>query len=142
MNILADALSRRPDFEERHLEDVSLAKARIESSTLAALRVDHLQNTLASDIQESYTLDKHCRLIVDHFGGPKVNLPSHLKAKLNRFSYRDGLLWHQLSPCDPLRLYVPHDTDHKQKILYGLHDAPSSGHLGCEKTFLRVSDEF
>ena len=38
-------------------------------------------------------------------------------------------------------IYVPHDTNPKQKIFYELHDAPSSGHLGREKTFLRVSDE-
>ena len=61
---------------------------------------------------------------------------------INRFSYSDGLLWHQLSPCDPLRIYVPHDTDLKQKILYDFHDALSSGHLGREKTFLLLSDEF
>ena len=40
--------------------------------------------------------DEHCRLLIDHFGGRKVNLPSHLKAKLNRFSYSDALLWHQI----------------------------------------------
>ena len=85
---------------------------------MAALRVDHVQNTLASDIKESYMQDEHCRLLIDHFGGQKVNFYFHLKAKLNRFSYSDGLLWHQLSPCDPLRIYVPHDTDFKQKILY------------------------
>ena len=42
-NILADALSCRPDWEEQHLEDVSRAKTRIESSTLAALRIDYVQ---------------------------------------------------------------------------------------------------
>ena len=37
---------------------------------------------------------------------------------------------HQLLPCDPLKIYVSHDTDLSQNILYGFHDAPSSGHLG------------
>ena len=86
--------------------------------------------------------DERCRLLIDHFGERKVNLSSHLWAKLNRFSYSDVLLWHQLSPCDPLRTCAPRDTDLKQKILYDLHDAPSSGHLDREKTFLQVSDEF
>ena len=40
---------------------------------------------------------------------------------------------HQLSPCDPLRIYVPHDTDLKQKIIYKLHDALSSSHLNFDK---------
>ena len=86
--------------------------------------------------------DEHCRLLIDHFGGRKVTILSHLKAKLNLFSYSDGLLWYQLSPCDPLRIYVSHDTYLKQKILYELHDAPLSGHLGREKALLRVPDEF
>ena len=86
--------------------------------------------------------DKHYRLLIDYFGGQKVNLPSHPKANLKRFSYSNGLLWHQLSPCDPLGIYFPYDTDIKQTILYELHDAPSNGHLGREKTSLRVSDGF
>ena len=121
---------------------MSRDKSRIESSTLAALWVDHVTNILASDIKESYIQYGHCRLFLDHFGGREVTLPSHLKAKFNRFSYSDVLLWHQLSPCDPLRTCAPRDTDLKQKILYVLHDAPSSGHLDREKTFLQVSDEF
>ena len=141
-NVLADALSRRPDFEARHQDSVSRAKAQVESSTLAAMKAYHVTSSMASDIKECYSQDEHCRLLLDHFGGRKVTLPSHLKAKLNRFSYSDGLLWHQLSPCDPLRIYVPHDTDLKLMILHECHDAPSSGHLGREKTFLRVSEEF
>ena len=57
--------------------------------------------------------DEQCRLLTDHFGERKVNLPSHLKAKLNYFSYSDGLLWHELSACDPSRIYVLYDTDLK-----------------------------
>ena len=60
--------------------------------------------------------DEHCCLLIVHFGGRKVNLWSQLKAKLNRFSYSAGLLWHQLSPCDPLRIYVPHDTDSNRRF--------------------------
>ena len=86
--------------------------------------------------------DEHFRLLIDHFGGRKITLPSHLKAKLNHFSYSNGILWHQLSHCDPLRIYVSHDTDLEQKILYNIHDAPLSGHLIREKTFLQVSDKF
>ena len=124
-NVLADALSRRPDFEQRHQESVSRAKARVESSTLETIRVDHVTSSLASEIKESYQQDEHCRMLLGYFGGRKVTLPSHLKAKSSRFSFSDGLLWHQLSPCDPLRIYIPHDIDLKLKILYEHHDAPS-----------------
>ena len=141
-NVLADALSRRPDFEERHQENVSSAKAQYQPSTLAAMKAYHVTSSIASDIKECYSQDEHCRLLLDHFSERKENLPSQLKAKLNRFSYSDDLLWHQLSPCDPLRIYVPHDTDLKLMILHEHHDVPSSGHLGREKTFLKVSEIF
>ena len=139
---MADALSRRLDFEARHQERMSRAKGQVESSTLAAMKVYHVTSSMASDIKECYSQDEHCRLLLDHFGGRKVTLPSHLKAKLNSFTYSDGLLWNQLSPCDPSRIYVPHHTDLKLMILHECHDAPSSGHLGRDKTFLRVSEEF
>ena len=106
---MADALSGRPDFKKRHVEDVSRAKARIESSTLAALRVDHVTNNLASDIKKSYKQDEHCRLHIDHFGGRKVTLLSHLKVKLNRFSIlivRDGINRHlviQFESISPMK---------------------------------------
>ena len=143
-DVLADAVSRRPDFETRHQESVSHAKEQVESSTLEAMKAYHVTSSMASDMEECYSQDKHCRLLLDHFGGRKVTLPSHLKAKLNRFSYSDGLLWHQLSPCDPLRIYphVPHDTDLKLMILYECHVPPSSGHLGRENTLLKVSESF
>ena len=91
-NVFIEALSRRPDFEERHLEDISPAEARIGSSTLAFLRSDHVKSTLDSDLKEIYMQNEHCRLLIDHFGGRRVTLPSQLKAKLKRFSYSDGLL--------------------------------------------------
>ena len=81
-NVLADALSRRPDFEARHQESVSRAKAQGESSILAAMKAYHVTSSMASDIKECYSQDEHCRLLLDHFGGRQVTLPSHLKREL------------------------------------------------------------
>ena len=100
-NVLADALSRRPDFEARHQDSVSRAKAQGESSTLASMKAYHVTSSMASDIKECYSQDEHCLLLLDHIGGRKVTLPSHLKAKLNRFSYSDGLLWLNCHPLIP-----------------------------------------
>ena len=129
-NVLADSLLRcRADQTSRldTRKSVSLAKAQAKSSTLVDMKVYYVTSSMASDIRECYGQGDHCRPLLDHFGGRKVTLPSHLKAKLSRFSYSDGMLWHQLSPCDPLRIYVSHDTDLKLMILHELHDAPSSG---------------
>ena len=102
---------------------------------MAAMKAYHVASSFASDIKECYKQDDHCRLLLDHFGGRKVTLPSYMKAKLSRFSYSDGLLWHQLSLCAPLNIYFPHDTNLKMMNIHELHDAPSSGHLGRKKTF-------
>ena len=81
-NVLADALSRRPDFEVKHQESVSSAKAQIQPSTLAAMKAYQVTSSLASDIKESYSQDEHCHLLLDHFGGRKVYLPPHLHTLL------------------------------------------------------------
>ncbi|CAH0486216.1 unnamed protein product [Peronospora farinosa] len=44
-NVLADALSRRPDFEARHQESVSRAKPQAESSTLASMKANHVTSS-------------------------------------------------------------------------------------------------
>ncbi|KAE8879204.1 hypothetical protein PF001_g23147 [Phytophthora fragariae] len=45
-------------------------------------------------------------------------------------------------PEDPPRIFVPNDEDLKYDILMEAHDAPSSGHLGREKTYASVSQTF
>ena len=50
-NVLADALSRRPDFGVRHQESVSSAKAQFQRSTLAAMKAYHVTSSLASEIK-------------------------------------------------------------------------------------------
>ncbi|KAF1332441.1 Pol protein, partial [Globisporangium splendens] len=126
-NVLADALSRRPDYE-----------SSVDNSADALL-----QTKLKDNIQSLYPKDDECRLLIAHFdGSSKESLPAKLESKLARFSYHDGLLWHQLSNFDYPRVYVPHDQDLKLSILHEFHDAPASGHLGREKTFLQVSNVF
>ena len=106
MNVLADALSRRPDFEDEHARQ---AQVPIETATLMHARICQLQNNVADAIKELYSQDEQCRLLIAHFQEQKPKIPGSLQAKLNRFSYNDGLLWHQLSDCDYPRVYVPHD---------------------------------
>ena len=142
MNVLADALSRRPDFEETHARNAVVSPDAVESHALNAMRISRLESSLADDIKERYSQDEQCRLLISYLDKGEDKLTPQLRAKLSRFSYSDGLLWHQLSPCDELRIYVPHDTDLKLRILHECHDVPHSGHMGREKTFNQVSNEF
>ncbi|KAF1318374.1 reverse transcriptase, partial [Globisporangium splendens] len=110
---------------------------------LMHLSISRVQTKLKDNIQSLYAKDDECRLLIAHFdGSSKESLPAKLESKLARFSYHDGLLWHRLSNFDYPRVYVPHDQDLKLSILHEFHDAPASGHLGREKTFLQVSNVF
>ncbi|KAG3132207.1 hypothetical protein C6341_g23015 [Phytophthora cactorum] len=64
------------------------------------------------------------------------------RSRLHRYEWQDGLLYYRVEPHEPLRVVVPNDEDLKFDILQEAHDAPSSGHLGREKTFLSVSQAF
>ncbi|POM79670.1 LOW QUALITY PROTEIN: Pol protein, partial [Phytophthora palmivora] len=48
----------------------------------------------------------------------------------------------EVDPRDPPRVVVPNDEDLKYDILLEAHDAPTSGHLGREKTYQMVSQTF
>ncbi|KAF1325889.1 Pol protein, partial [Globisporangium splendens] len=141
-NVLADALSRRPDYESS-VDDSSDALCLERTPDLMHLSISRVQTKLKDNIQSLYPKDDECRLLIAHFdGSSKESLPAKLESKLARFSYHDGLLWHRLSNFDYPRVYVPHDQDLKLSILHEFHDAPASGHLGREKTFLQVSNVF
>ncbi|POM69493.1 Inositol-3-phosphate synthase [Phytophthora palmivora] len=65
------------------------------------------------------------------------------RAQLHRYELADGLLHYRVDPRDPPRVVVPNDEDLKYDILLEAHDAPISGHLGREKTYLlMVSQTF
>ncbi|KAF1315298.1 Pol protein, partial [Globisporangium splendens] len=141
-NVLADALSRRPDYESS-VDDSSDALCLERTPDLMHLSISRVQTKLKDNIQSLYAKDDECRLLIAHFdGSSKESLPAKLESKLARFSYHDGLLWHRLSNFDYPRVYVPHDQDLKLSILHEFHDAPASGHLRREKTFLQVSNVF
>ncbi|KAF1323241.1 Pol protein, partial [Globisporangium splendens] len=141
-NVLADALSRRPDYESS-ADSSSDALCLERTPDLMHLSISRVQTKLKDNIQSLYAKDDECRLLIAHFdGSSKESLPAKLESKLARFSYHDGLLWHRLSNFDYPRVYVPHDQDLKLSILHEFHDAPASGHLGREKTFLQVSNVF
>ncbi|KAF1318123.1 Pol protein, partial [Globisporangium splendens] len=141
-NVLADALSRRPDYESS-ADSSSDALCLERTPDLMHLSISRVQTKLKDNIQSLYAKDDECRLLLAHFdGSSKESLPAKLESKLARFSYHDGLLWHRLSNFDYPRVYVSHDQDLKLSILHEFHDAPASGHLGREKTFLQVSNVF
>jgi hypothetical protein len=123
-NGLADALSRRPDYELAHV-------------TLVTSSVPDL-------IRAAYARDDMCVALLRALGSNELAnsdkpLSARLRAGLHRYSVDDGLLYYSTGAADTPRVVVPHDEDLKYRIIFEAHDTPLSGHLGREKTYGSVS---
>lgn len=130
-NHLADALSRRPDYE---------------LSTQALNTISSVRSPLLDEIKAAYNRDLHCKQLLDYFTSSDSRKPVKLDAKvqsrLHRYSFHDGLIYYSLDESDSPRILVPHDTELKNRILFEYHDTPVSGHLGRDKTYLAVSRDY
>ena len=126
-NTLADALSRRPDYE--------LAHVTILSSSITDL------------IRASYAKDEQCVALLhalgsDEFKDSDIKLSARSRARLHRYTIDNGLLCYRTDSADTPRVVVPHNEELKYRILYEVHDTAISGHLGREKTYGLVSQSY
>ncbi|POM63378.1 Reverse transcriptase, partial [Phytophthora palmivora] len=123
LNVLVDALSRRPDYELAHVsQDTTDLYDRIR---------------LAYQGDENYT--PLVQFLSDGRDAKVDRRSPRQRAQLHRYELADGL---QSSPADPPRVAVPNDEDLKYDILLETHNAPMSDHLGREKTYQAVSQTF
>ncbi|KAE8966700.1 hypothetical protein PR001_g28320, partial [Phytophthora rubi] len=123
-NVLADALSRRPDYELPHLA--------------------YLESPLYELIREAYADDDDLAGLVEALSAPNkaVELTARQRSRLHRYSVVEGLLYYQVDGSDEPRIVVPNDEDLRHRVLYEAHDTPLSGHLGREKTYTSVARNF
>ncbi|KAE8961002.1 hypothetical protein PF010_g18626 [Phytophthora fragariae] len=123
-NVLADAFSRRPDYELAHL-------AYLESSRYELIR-------------EAYAGDDDLAGLVEALSAPNkaVKLTARQHSRLHRYSVVEGLLYYQEDGGDEPRIVVPNDEDLRHRVLYEAHDTPLSGRLGREKTYTSVARNF
>ncbi|POM61327.1 Pol protein [Phytophthora palmivora] len=126
LNVLADASSRRPDYELAHV-------SRVTTDLYDRIR-------LAYQEDENYT--PLVQFLSDGKDAKVDRLSPRQRAQLHRYELADGLLHYRVDPRDPPRVVVPNDADLKYGILLEAHDAPTSGHLGREKTYQMVSRTF
>lgn len=125
-NILADALSRRPDLEHPPTD-------------LSA--ISQIGSPLYASIREAYKEDSKCKAYLDYFG-KGIALPPRLAARAHRYSVRDGLLFFQVAAQDEPRIMVPFDEGLRLLILSEHHDTLLGAHFGREKTYLSVARSF
>ncbi|KAG2763752.1 hypothetical protein PC129_g22862 [Phytophthora cactorum] len=123
LNVVADGLSRRPDYELAHVTTVT-------SSVFDLIRA-------------AYAHDDMCVALLRALGSEEVKnsdkeLSRRLRTSLHRYTLDGGLLYHSPDPEDESRVVVPLD-DLKYRILYEVHVTPVGGQMGREKTYGSVS---
>ncbi|KAE9132880.1 hypothetical protein PF010_g3020 [Phytophthora fragariae] len=123
-NVLADALSRRPDYELAHLA--------------------YLESPLYELIREAYADDDDHAGLVEALSAPNkaVELTARQRSRLHRYSVVEGLIYYQVDGGDQPRIVVQNDEDLRHRVFYEAHDTPLSGHLGREKTYTSVARNF
>ena len=118
-NVVADALSRRPDHNPtRSTESPQNQLTTVTTSS-------PLIESLLTQIIAAYTTD------------PKYTAILEQPTRYTEYHVKDNLLYYQKH-----RIYVPNDTPLKTLILHECHDTPTSGHLGTAKTLEQVKRYF
>ncbi|OWY92540.1 LOW QUALITY PROTEIN: RxLR effector protein [Phytophthora megakarya] len=124
LNVVVDALSRRTDYALAHVTTVTPSVPDL--------------------IRRAYAQDDTCVALLralgsEEFKNSDKELSKRLRARLQRYTLDNGLLYYSTDPEDTPRVVVPHDEDLKYRILYEVHDTPVGGHLGRENTYGSVS---
>jgi hypothetical protein len=135
LNVVADALSRRPDHEPTDGE-----------ATVNAATASRVTSSLLDDVKAAYAHDEGIMRVMEHLSEPTEKslraLPPTYRSSIHRYAVEDGLLLYRAVTDDNYRVVVPNDHDLKLEIMFEYHDAPVSGHRGREKTYLALSRDF
>jgi hypothetical protein len=130
-NVVADALSRRGDYHREAVAEnekeklVSTDKQRIEFKLATISRIEDGDPSLISDLSEATKNDTALQPIL---------------ADPHQYGYsitNDGILKNPQG-----LIVVPSDRVLRTKILREIHDAPTGGHRGIEKTLNKLSRFF
>ncbi|KAG3170090.1 hypothetical protein PC128_g19000 [Phytophthora cactorum] len=136
LNVVADALSRRPD------DDAKTADA----NWIGVERVSAPSSSLIDDVKAAYASVADAKQLLSYVSAPsdeaRRKLAPHLRARAHRYRVHEGLLLYSAVDDDVIHIVVPNDYDLRMRIMYEYHDAPTAGHPGREKTYLLLTRDF
>ncbi|GMF22569.1 unnamed protein product [Phytophthora fragariaefolia] len=136
LNVVADALSGRPDY----------AVNKADANAIGVVRTSTPSSSLLDDVRSAYANDADAKPLLNYFAAPsdksRQKLAKHLRARLHRYRVHNGLLLYSAVDDNADRVVVPDDRELKRRITYEYHDAPTSGQPGSEKIYLLLTREF
>ncbi|KAE8970943.1 hypothetical protein PR001_g27051, partial [Phytophthora rubi] len=150
-NILADALSRRPDYDPRRLtrhqdipddDDVCATCVTLGINATVSSPVLPLRQQIA----DAYEDDAFYAAIVRYLRNPTADTLAKLtrptRDAITRYDLDGDLLTYAIDTFDTPRVVIPADYDLRACLVHEYNDAPAGGHLGREKTFAALSRDF
>lgn len=136
-NVVADALSRRPDYLESGGAEMSAATASHSSVPTSPL---------LDDVRKASARDQEISRVMQYLSAPSDTVLQRIspqyRSALHRYSTDAGLLWYRSLDDDAYAVVVPDDYDLRLRIIFEYHDAPPGGHRGSEKTYLSLRRDF
>ncbi|GMF61449.1 unnamed protein product [Phytophthora fragariaefolia] len=136
LNVVADALSRRPGY----------AVHKADANAIGVVRTSTPSSSLLDDVRSAYANDADAKQLLNYFAAPsdksRLKLAKHLRVRAHRYRVHNGLLLYSAVDDNADRVVVPDDPELKLRITYEYHDAPTSGHPGREKTYLLLTRDF
>ena len=130
LNVVADALSRRPDWKQNDSPAIQATATTTpdtvnELSTLSTSALQMPSARLLTQVRAATSSDAVTRAVLDT---PRLFA--------TKYTVRDGLVY-----CGQ-QLYVPHHIELRLRLLREAHDVPVAGHLGVTKTAELLSRSF
>ncbi|KAE8886275.1 hypothetical protein PF002_g9384 [Phytophthora fragariae] len=153
-NILADALSRRPDYDPRSLtrhQDIPDDDDDDDDcATCVTLGINATVSSpvlpLRQQIADAYEEDSFYAAIVRYLRNPTADTLAKLtrptRDAITRYDLDGDLLTYAIDTFDTPRVVIPADDDLRARLVHEYHDAPAGGHLGREKTFAALARDF
>jgi transposase InsO family protein len=137
-NVVADALSRRADYESAHRVEAEerlkrgvIDRPRLQLQVATVVSSTAIANVASSSIVSPSLIEEIKTLALQDlvYYQPLLSNAEHLGLLV-----KDGLVYSHSG-----LLYIPMGGTIRTSLLQEVHDAPSGGHLGRDKTYQRLS---
>ncbi|GMF63504.1 unnamed protein product [Phytophthora fragariaefolia] len=107
LNVVDDALSRRPDY----------AAHKTDANAIGVVRTSTPSSSLLDDVKFAYANDADAKQLLDYFATPsgksRQKLAKHIRARVHRYRVHNGLLLYSAVDDNADRVVFPDDYELK-----------------------------